>query len=50
MEGIQGDDPDRLLLGVQWHAEGLVDRPEQLALFESLVEHAARGLALERAA
>jgi putative glutamine amidotransferase len=50
VEGIQGDDPDRLLLGVQWHAEGLVDRPEQLALFESLVEHAARGLALERAA
>ena len=24
-------------LGVQWHAEGMVDRPEQLALFEGLV-------------
>ena len=25
------------LLGVQWHAEGMVDRPEQLALFTGLI-------------
>jgi putative glutamine amidotransferase len=30
------------LFGVQWHAEWLVDRPEQLLLFEALVR-AARG-------
>ncbi len=30
------------LFGVQWHAEWLVDRPEQLHLFEALVQ-AARG-------
>ena len=29
------------LLGVQWHAEGMVDRPEQLALFAGLVRAAA---------
>jgi putative glutamine amidotransferase len=29
-----------LYLGVQWHAEGLIDRPEQVALFEALVEEA----------
>jgi putative glutamine amidotransferase len=39
VEGIEGDGPD-LYLGVQWHAESLVDRPEQLALFEVLVEEA----------
>jgi len=50
VEGIQGDDPERLVLGVQWHAEGLIDRPEHLALFETLVEHAERGLALRQAA
>jgi putative glutamine amidotransferase len=33
----------RFVLGVQWHAETLVDEPEQLALFERLVE--AAGLA-----
>src|SRR5918997_453786 len=32
------EDPARpFWLGVQWHAEGMVDRPEQLALFEGLV-------------
>lgn len=29
------------LLGVQWHAEGMVERPEQLALFAGLVRAAA---------
>jgi putative glutamine amidotransferase len=28
----------RFILGVQWHAETLIERPEQLALFERLVE------------
>ena len=31
-----------LLLGVQWHAEALVDRPEQLALFRALRRGRAR--------
>ncbi len=36
------EDPARaFVLGVQWHAEALVDRPEQAALFSSLVEAAA---------
>jgi putative glutamine amidotransferase len=31
------EDPSRpFFLGVQWHAEGMVDRPEQLALFAAL--------------
>jgi putative glutamine amidotransferase len=30
------------VLGVQWHAEALVDRPEQLALFEAFVAAANR--------
>jgi putative glutamine amidotransferase len=30
----------RFLLGVQWHAEGLVTRPEQLALFSAFVDAA----------
>jgi gamma-glutamyl-gamma-aminobutyrate hydrolase PuuD len=29
------------LIGVQWHAETLVDRPEELALFEAFVDAAA---------
>ena len=29
------------VLGVQWHAEGLVERPEQLTLFEALVRAAS---------
>jgi putative glutamine amidotransferase len=45
------EDPARpLFLGVQWHAETLVDRPQHLALFRALVRAAAgaesRGLAL----
>jgi gamma-glutamyl-gamma-aminobutyrate hydrolase PuuD len=31
----------RFTVGVQWHAECLVDRPAQLALFESFVAAAA---------
>ena len=39
IEGIEGE-ADPLYLGVQWHAEGLVDRPEHLALFAALIEAA----------
>jgi putative glutamine amidotransferase len=40
LEGIE--DPSRpFLVGVQWHAETLVDRPEHLALFRAFVEAAA---------
>jgi putative glutamine amidotransferase len=36
------EDPARPFhLGVQWHAEGMIERPEQLALFEALVAAAA---------
>jgi putative glutamine amidotransferase len=36
------EDPSRpFLLGVQWHAEGMIDRAEQLALFAGLVRAAA---------
>ena len=39
IEGIE--DPDaKLYLGVQWHAETLVERPEHQALFETLVDAA----------
>lgn len=37
IEAIEDDDVP-LALGVQWHAETLVDDPRQLALFERLVE------------
>jgi len=40
IEAIEADG-DRLVMGVQWHAEGLVDRPEHLALFQALVTSAA---------
>jgi putative glutamine amidotransferase len=41
VEGVES--PGRpLLLGVQWHAEGLVADPGQLRLFERLVEGASR--------
>ena len=37
VEGIEA--PDRpFVLGVQWHAEAIVDRPEQAALFDALVD------------
>jgi putative glutamine amidotransferase len=36
------EDPSRpFWLGVQWHAEGMVERPEQLALFSGLIDAAA---------
>jgi putative glutamine amidotransferase len=40
IEGIE-DPGASLYLGVQWHAETLVDRPRHAALFESLVAAAA---------
>ena len=40
VEGIEA--PDRsFVVGVQWHAEGLVERPEQAALFREFVETAS---------
>ena len=44
VEAVESDAPP-LYLGVQWHAEGLVARPEQLRLFEALVDASARGRA-----
>lgn len=41
VEGIESSGP-YLYLGVQWHAESLVERPEHLALFRSLVDEAGR--------
>ena len=41
VEGIEGAGP-QLYLGVQWHAESLVESPEHLALFGALVEAADR--------
>jgi putative glutamine amidotransferase len=39
MEAIE--DPDApFYLGVQWHAEGLIDRPEHRALFAALIDAA----------
>jgi gamma-glutamyl-gamma-aminobutyrate hydrolase PuuD len=50
VEAVEGTDPDRLVLGGQWHAEGLIDRIEQLGLFAALVEHAERRIEIPRAA
>jgi putative glutamine amidotransferase len=44
IEGIE-DPGERFVLGVQWHAETLVERPEHLQLFEALVEAADAGQA-----
>jgi putative glutamine amidotransferase len=41
IEGLELPDRD-FVVGVQWHAEAMVDRPEQLALFESFVAAAGR--------
>jgi putative glutamine amidotransferase len=41
VEGLE--DPERFVLGVQWHAECLVARPEQAAVFASFVAEARRG-------
>ncbi len=37
IEGVEGDDPARFVLAVQWHPERIIDWPGQLALFEALV-------------
>jgi putative glutamine amidotransferase len=48
IEGLE--DPDApFVLGVQWHAETLIDRPEHRRLFEALIEAASAG-ATRRAA
>lgn len=41
IEGIEGEAPGRLLLGVQWHPERIFDWPGQRALFAALVAAAA---------
>jgi putative glutamine amidotransferase len=48
IEAVEGEG-ERLVLGVQWHAEGLVGRPEHLALFETLVDEAGGVRALRAA-
>ena len=40
VEAIE-DPAHSFLLGVQWHAEGMIDRPEQFALFAALVAAAS---------
>lgn len=42
VEAIEGTGTS-YLFGVQWHAEWLTDRPEELRLFQSLVEAASKG-------
>jgi putative glutamine amidotransferase len=42
VEGLE--DPDAsFVVGVQWHAETLIDRPEHCRLFESLIDAAGAG-------
>jgi putative glutamine amidotransferase len=48
VEGIEGTG-EALYLGVQWHAESLVERPEHLALFRELVEQAQAYASSDRA-
>ncbi len=44
IEGIE--DPDRdFLIGVQWHAELMVDRPQEAQLFRSFVQASSRSTA-----
>ena len=49
IEGIEATDHD-FAVGVQWHAEGLVEAAEQQALFGAFTEAAARPRTAERAA
>jgi putative glutamine amidotransferase len=42
IEGLEAVDGS-FVVGVQWHAEAMTDRPEQAALFDALVEAAAGG-------
>jgi putative glutamine amidotransferase len=46
IEGIEGDGP-ALYLGVQWHAEGLIEDPRNHALFATLVDAAAQSAAVD---
>ena len=48
IEAVEGAGP-RLVLGVQWHAEGLTAEPRHRALFEALVAAAATPAALRAA-
>jgi putative glutamine amidotransferase len=48
IEAVEGEG-ERFVLGVQWHAEGLVGRAEHLALFETLVDAAGRARSLQAA-
>ncbi len=48
IEAVEGEG-ERFVLGVQWHAEGLVGRAEHLALFQTLVDAAGRARALQAA-
>jgi putative glutamine amidotransferase len=51
IEAVEGS-AGRFVLGIQWHAEGLVARAEQLALFTTFVDAArehAGGLQLRAA-
>jgi putative glutamine amidotransferase len=41
VEAIEGIPAEPLFLGVQWHAESLVDRTDSLALFQTLVSEAS---------
>jgi putative glutamine amidotransferase len=41
IEGLEAPERD-FVVGVQWHAEAIADRPEQAALFERFVEAARR--------
>ncbi len=49
IEGVQAEDRE-FVLGVQWHAECLTDRPEELDLFAAFVEAAETGARIGRAA
>ncbi len=40
VEAVERSD-DGFVVGVQWHAEAIVDRPEQLSLFRAFVDRAA---------
>jgi putative glutamine amidotransferase len=41
VEAIEGDGPG-WTVGVQWHAEGMIDSPEQARLFAAFIEAAAK--------
>ncbi len=40
LEAVESDDDSRFVLGVQWHPEDMLERPEHLALFEAFVDAA----------